>query len=113
MELEAEDYLTEKRFESTRSSTLKAFEILREEFPDEVERADLEDKELLIKLRTYKKCRRQIILSIVVIILSIVIGSRIPLFYLFVFLGILFLISSFSGFLTNRLSIRQRDYLNR
>ena len=108
------DYLTDKRFDKRRSETISALAELRNDEnvdQDLIDKIDFEDAQILIKLRSYKSCKIQIVASVGIIVFGISMGNATPLFYFGNFIGFIVLISSWFGLRSNKVSDQQLAYI--
>jgi len=108
------DFLTDKRFLRTYSETVKILKILKEENSynqNLIINVENEDAKIHIKLNTYKKSKKQIIISIFLIILGLTFGKALPFFYFIFIIGFILLISSFWGIRTNKISKEKIKYI--
>ena len=107
-------YTTERRFNRHYSETEAALEHFREHGvvpPDQIDMVEQEDVALKVSLRTHRKCMRQFVASQICVVLGLLLGQWVPLFYFLMIGGIIVGISSFHGVRTNRISTRQKLYL--
>lgn len=114
MHLNNFDFLTEKRFDSTRSLTNKSIDELLKESQDKkrlIENIENEDIEISIKYRTYEKSKKKLIVSLVLIVLSLVFQSKSPVFGFVLIMGVIVAISSFFGILSNKLPVKIINYI--
>ena len=112
--LEDLDFLTTKRFEKGLSESKVVFNRLRLTTPSEInniEKIEEEDIILLVKFKTFKKCTRQIIFILITSVICILIGAFQPLIQFLLVIGVFVLISSISGVITNRITVKQKEYL--
>lgn len=107
------DFLTEKRFCKTHSETKEFLEKVQNSYnPNLINKVENEDTQILIKYRTYKKSKKQLIISFFLILLGFIFGNTIPLFYFVLIMGFIIFISSFFGMIMNRLSDDKIKYIN-
>lgn len=107
------DFLLKKRFEGSRQETIEALDRLRLDKTidqDLIEQIDQEDLAIWMKFRTYKKCRRQAIISIIIIAICLLFWKILPILLLVTVFAVIVLISSFFGIKANLISHRQMEY---
>jgi len=113
-DLQPEDYLTSKRFDKKYSEAsiiiakLKNDNTLNQESIKQIEEEDLL---LKIKLNTYEKSKKKIIISCFILVLSILLFNTSPIFSVGIISGFIVFVSSFFGIQTNKISPKQKDYL--
>ncbi len=66
-----------------------------------------EDSLLRIRYRTYQKCKKQIIIGLVLIGIGFILKNISTISFLVTFIGTILSISSFFGILSNKLSKKQ------
>ncbi len=114
MSVDINTLFTEKRFKTSKSEVTKILEELDDStsnYKKLIERVLDEDIQLKIRFKTFKKCRRNFLLSCVAIVVGAWFGAKVPALYLLLVIGVLVLISSVIGMIKNRLSSEKRKYL--
>ena len=108
------EFLTQNRFEKTRTETIEALKIIEDNNLSEkniIEGINEEDILILIKMKTFKKNIRNFILAFVIIVISIFLKFISPLFLFLIIIGTIVLISSLFGIIYNRISKNKKRYI--
>lgn len=101
-------FLTDVRFQFTRSQTIEVFNRLKSSNEvDEIEKINEGDIFLHIKYKSYKKSIRNFIISLVLICFSLFFQR----FYFVAIIGLIICLSSLFGIRSNNISKHQKEYL--
>ena len=106
--------VSNQRFEFRFAEVKKKLEQLKVDgLINEKQFAKIQDEDMLLKIkyRSFKKCIRQLIISLLLIGIGFMMGMSLG--YLLIVGGIIVSISSFFGITTNWLSKNQRAYLKK
>ena len=109
-------YTTAERFKLTKSEVNNKLNILKEEQlidNEAYENIKNEDTLLSIKRRTYQKCKKKIVIGIILIAVGLYIKENSGNEFLLTISGFILTISSFFGIISNRLTKSQVNYLNK
>tara|TARA_R110000868_G_scaffold408912_1_gene693202 strand:- start:43 stop:420 length:378 start_codon:yes stop_codon:yes gene_type:complete len=110
---EEEKFLTAERFKYSRLETQDVLKKLRTTNYSDVALLDQIEKEdllLKIKLRSFNKCKFQFLVSIPVIIVGLIFKNQFSIFYIVTAVALYFLISSFFGLRSNKISKLEKRY---
>jgi hypothetical protein len=108
-----EKFLTNERFYYSRLETKDVIKKLRASnfaaiaLIDQIEKEDLF---LKIRLRSYNRCKMQFLVSVSVVILGLIFKNQFGVFYIITGIATYFLISSFFGLQSNKISKLEKQY---
>lgn len=106
-------FLTTERLNYSRLQTQDVIKRLKETNFKDLEllhRIENEDVLMKVKLRTYKRCKIQLFVSLIVLIIGLLLNSVNQLFFMIIIVSIYFFISSFLGMRTNKISKLEEQY---
>lgn len=106
-------FLTKERFKYSSIETKDVIKKLRANNFTDVSLLDHIEKEdllLKIRLRSYNRCKTQFFVSLPVILLGLIFINQFSIFYIVTAVALYFLISSFFGLRSNKISKLEKQY---